>query len=49
LQYSTAGIHKDDLVFTIGGYPVKRFASQGQQKSFLISLKLAQFDFMKGD
>ena len=47
MQYSTAGIHKDDLVFTIGGHPVKRFASQGQQKSFLISLKLAQFDFMK--
>lgn len=47
MQYSTAGIHKDDLVFTIGGYPVKRFASQGQQKSFLISLKLAQFDFIK--
>jgi DNA replication and repair protein RecF len=47
LQYSTAGIHKDDLVFTIGGHPVKRFASQGQQKSFLISLKLAQFDFIR--
>jgi DNA replication and repair protein RecF len=47
IQYSTVGIHKDDLVFTVGGYPVKRFASQGQQKSFLISLKLAQFDFIK--
>jgi DNA replication and repair protein RecF len=47
MQHSTVGVHKDDLVFTIGGYPVKRFASQGQQKSFLTSLKLAQFDFIK--
>lgn len=47
MQYTTTGIHKDDLVFTIGSYPVKRFASQGQQKSFLIALKLAQFDFIK--
>jgi len=47
MQYTTKGIHKDDLVFTLGGYPVKRFASQGQQKSFLIALKLAQFQFIK--
>ena len=47
MRYSTAGIHKDDLLFTIENYPVKRFASQGQQKSFLIALKLAQFDFVK--
>jgi len=47
MQYTTTGIHKDDLVFTTGGYPVKRFASQGQQKSFLIALKLAQFQFIK--
>jgi DNA replication and repair protein RecF len=47
MQYTTSGVHKDDLVFSIGDYPVKRFASQGQQKSFLISLKLAQFDFIK--
>jgi DNA replication and repair protein RecF len=47
LQYSSAGIHKDELNFTISGYPVKRFASQGQQKSFLIGLKLSQFDFIK--
>ena len=46
-QYSTQGIHKDDLLFTINTYPVKKFGSQGQQKSFLIALKLAQFDFMK--
>jgi DNA replication and repair protein RecF len=46
-QYSTQGIHKDDLIFTIDNYPVKKFGSQGQQKSFLIALKLAQFDFIK--
>lgn len=47
LQYSSVGIHKDDLQFEINGYPVKKFGSQGQQKSFLIALKLAQFDFIK--
>ena len=47
LQYTSTGIHKDDLEFEIGGYPIKKFGSQGQQKSFLIALKLAQFDFIK--
>ncbi len=47
LQYSNYGIHKDDLVFTIDEHPIKKFGSQGQQKSFLIALKLAQFDFIK--
>ncbi len=47
LQYTTKGIHKDDLEFTIEGYPIKKMGSQGQQKSFLIALKLAQFDFIK--
>ncbi len=47
LQYTSVGIHKDDLNFEIDGFPVKRFGSQGQQKSFLIALKLAQFDFIK--
>ncbi len=46
-EYTTVGIHKDDLEFTINEYPIKKFASQGQQKSFLIALKLAQFDFIK--
>lgn len=46
-QYSTQGIHKDDLLFNINDFPVKKFGSQGQQKSFLIALKLAQFDFIK--
>lgn len=47
LKYSTAGIHKDDFVFKIGGFPVKNFGSQGQQKSFLVSIKLAQFEYIK--
>lgn len=46
-QFTTVGIHKDDLVFEIAGHPIKKFGSQGQQKSFLIALKLAQFDFIK--
>ena len=46
LQYTSAGIHKDDLEFSIANYPIKKFGSQGQQKSFLIALKLAQFDFI---
>ena len=44
---TTVGIHKDDLVFTLNNFPIKKHGSQGQQKSFLISLKLAQFEFMK--
>ena len=47
IQYTSSGIHKDDLVFEIDGFPIKKFGSQGQQKSFLIALKLAQFEFMK--
>lgn len=47
LQYTSVGIHKDDLLFSIANYPIKKFGSQGQQKSFLIALKLAQFDFIK--
>lgn len=42
-QHTTAGVHKDDLHFTINGHPLKRFGSQGQQKTYLIALKLAQF------
>ncbi len=47
IQYTSVGIHKDDLNFTIAGHPIKKFGSQGQQKSFLIALKLAQFHFIK--
>lgn len=46
VQYTTGGIHRDDLIFIINDFPVKKYASQGQQKSFLIALKLAQFEFM---
>jgi len=47
LQYSGVGVHKDDLVFSLNGYNIKKNGSQGQQKSFLIALKLAQYDFIK--
>ncbi len=47
LQYTSVGIHKDDLNFQIKEHPIKKFGSQGQQKSFLVALKLAQFDFIK--
>jgi DNA replication and repair protein RecF len=43
-QYTTVGVHKDDLLFTLDGQPLKRRGSQGQQKTYLIALKLAQFD-----
>ncbi|HCA83970.1 MAG TPA: DNA replication and repair protein RecF [Flavobacteriales bacterium] len=42
-EYTQVGIHKDDLIFKMGGHPIKRFGSQGQQKSFLIALKIAQY------
>ena len=42
-EFTTAGIHRDDLVLKIGGYPLRKYGSQGQQKSFLIALKLAQY------
>lgn len=47
LQRTTTGIHKDDYEFGIDGNPIKKFGSQGQQKSFVIALKLAQFDMIK--
>lgn len=47
VQYTGVGPHRDDLVFELNGYPIKKFGSQGQQKSFLIALKLAQFEFVK--
>lgn len=47
LERTTQGIHKDDLLFTIhSDMPLKKFGSQGQQKSFLIALKLAQYAFL---
>ncbi len=47
LRYSSVGVHKDDFIFNLMGYPVKKFGSQGQQKSFAVALKLAQFDFTR--
>lgn len=47
LGYSTCGIHKDELEMQLDTYPIKRVGSQGQNKTYLISLKLAQFDFLK--
>jgi len=46
-EYTTTGIHKDDLVFEMNGYHVKSLGSQGQQKSYLVALKLAKFDYIK--
>ncbi|MFM1807603.1 MAG: hypothetical protein RLZZ242_328 [Bacteroidota bacterium] len=46
-QHTTEGIHKDDLYFELNGHAIKRFGSQGQQKTFLIALKFAQYDYLK--
>lgn len=46
MGHTTSGIHRDDVSFLMNGHSVKRSASQGQQKSFLISLKLAQFSYL---
>ena len=47
LKYTSTGIHKDDFIFKINDFPLKKFGSQGQQKSYLVALKLAQFDYIK--
>ena len=47
VAHTTVGIHKDDLLFTIGGRPLKRHGSQGQQKTFLLALKLAHFELIR--
>jgi DNA replication and repair protein RecF len=47
LERTTAGPHKDELEFTLDGLSLKKFASQGQQKSFLIALKLAQLQYLR--
>lgn len=46
-SYTNFGIHKDDLLFTINNYPIKKFGSQGQQKTYVLSLKLAQAEHIK--
>jgi len=47
VQYTTFGIHKDDLGMELGGYSLKKSGSQGQQKTFLVALKLAEFEFIR--
>jgi DNA replication and repair protein RecF len=47
VQYTTKGIHKDDLALTLNNHPIKKEGSQGQQKTYLIALKLAQFNFIE--
>ncbi len=47
LGYTTRGVHKDELEMNLGEYPIKKIGSQGQNKTYLITLKLAQFDFLK--
>ena len=47
MGYSLKGVHKDDLIMQLGDYPIKREGSQGQNKTYLIALKLAQFDFLR--
>ena len=47
LRYTSSGIQRDDFVFTMNGWPLRRHGSQGQQKSFLVSLKFAQYEIMK--
>lgn len=47
VHHTTAGPHRDDLDFKLMGNSLKKFASQGQQKSYLLALKLAQFEFIK--
>lgn len=46
LQHTTSGIHRDDFDFRINSYPLKKYGSQGQQKTFLVSLKLAQHKYI---
>ena len=46
-QYTTKGVHRDEFIFEMDGFRIKKNGSQGQQKSFLIALKLAQFEIIK--
>ena len=47
MGFSLRGVHKDELVMTLGSFPIKREGSQGQNKTYLVALKLAQFSFLK--
>lgn len=45
-EYTSVGVHRDDIIFSIGDYPLRKYGSQGQQKSFLIALKLAEYTLL---
>ena len=47
LKYTFAGVQRDDFIFTMNGHPIRRCGSQGQQKSFLVALKFAEYELMK--
>ena len=47
LGYTVSGLQRDDFIFTLDGYPIRRCGSQGQRKSFLVALKFAQYEIMK--
>ena len=47
LRFTASGIQRDDFLFTMDGHPIRRCGSQGQQKSFLVSLKFAQYEIMR--
>ena len=47
LGHTSKGVHRDELAMLLGGYPLRREGSQGQNKTFLVSLKLAQYDFLR--
>ena len=47
MKHTTVGIHRDDFAFRMNGHQIRRYGSQGQQKSFLVSLKFAQYEIMK--
>jgi DNA replication and repair protein RecF len=49
LKHTSCGIHRDDFIFTMNSHPIRRYGSQGQQKSFLVSLKFAQYEIMKNN
>jgi DNA replication and repair protein RecF len=46
-QHTTVGIHRDDLLLNLGDYPMRKVGSQGQTKTYLVALKLAQFEYLK--
>ncbi len=47
IQHTSIGIHRDDLLLNLGDYPMKKVGSQGQTKTYLVALKLAQFEYLK--